>query len=503
MNHLQEERRLFDERKSGILLHPTSLPGDYGIGSFGEKAYRWIDLLADGGQKLWQILPLGPTGYGNSPYQSYSAFAGNPLLIDLNMIQEEGWLDENISGKRDDFNVNHVDYDRVTAYKLPLLKEAFINFSRNAGGHTKDAFRKFCDDEKIWLDDYALFMALKKKYADKIWYAWDEVIVKRHPDALAEMRERLQEEITFQKFLQYLFFKQWHDLKTYAHRKGIWIIGDLPIYVSVDSSDVWSHRELFQLDEKCRPTHVAGVPPDYFSATGQRWGNPLYDWDRMEKEDFSWWILRIKKSLELYDIIRIDHFRGFEAYWSIPADEPTAVHGKWVKGPGHAFFKAVEKSLGFLPIIAEDLGVITPEVEKLRDDFGLPGMKILQFAFDGNSENAYLPHNGRKNSIIYTGTHDNDTTVGWFESAQNRQYILEYLSRSDMEIHWAMIREIMASVSVFSLFPLQDLLGLGSFARMNRPGDPHGNWSWRVTEAQLQKGLFEHLNRLTRLYGRA
>ncbi|WP_201353302.1 4-alpha-glucanotransferase [Hydrogenimonas urashimensis] len=499
-NHSREN--CFNERKSGILLHPTSLPGEYGIGTFGKAAYRWIDVLCENGQGLWQILPLGPTGYGNSPYQSYSAFAGNPLLIDLRMVQEAGWLDENVSGKRFDFDENRVDYDWVAAYKMPLLKSAFLRFSEHAGKEEKGRFEIFCHEEREWLEDYALFMALKKEYRGKIWYEWDTKIVKRDPKALAHKKKVLEEEIAFQKFLQYLFFGQWKRLKAYANAKGVQIIGDLPIYVSEDSSDVWAHPALFQLDESCRPTAVAGVPPDYFSATGQRWGNPLYDWNRMEEEDFAWWILRLQKSLALYDIIRIDHFRGFVAYWSIPAEEETAVNGEWVKGPGRRFFKKLKERLGHLPIIAEDLGVITPEVERLRDEFNLLGMKILQFAFDGNAQNPYLPHNGVRDSVIYTGTHDNDTTVGWFESIDNKAYVTSYLSRSDREIHWAMIREALASVSLFALIPLQDILGLGSNARMNRPGHPENNWCWRVSEAQLQACDFERVGRMARLYGR-
>jgi 4-alpha-glucanotransferase len=503
VNKTDEKHGGFHERKSGVLLHPTSLPGDYGIGTFGEEAYRWIDRLGESGQRLWQILPLGPTGYGHSPYQSYSAFAGNPLLIDLQLLQKEGWLVENISGKRFDFDESRVDYDWVAAYKMPLLKSTYLYFLEHAGREEMARLESFCDEERVWLEDYALFMALKKEYRGKVWYTWDEAIVRRDPEALARMRERLKEEIGFQKFLQYLFFKQWKALKRYANGRDVEIVGDLPIYVSEDSSDVWANARLFQLGDDYRPTRVAGVPPDYFSATGQRWGNPLYDWEAMEKEGYAWWLLRIEKSLALYDIVRIDHFRGFEAYWSIPAEEETAVNGEWVEGPGHRFFEAVKARLGRLPIIAEDLGIITPEVEKLRDDFDLPGMKILQFAFDGNAGNLYLPHNDVPNSVIYTGTHDNDTTVGWFETIENRAYVLDYLDSREKGIHWAMIRAALASVSVMAVFPMQDLLGLGSEARMNTPGRPDGNWCWRMTAGQMETADFVKLHHLARLYGRA
>ncbi|WP_456381245.1 4-alpha-glucanotransferase, partial [Hydrogenimonas sp.] len=497
----KEKNALWKDRKSGVLLHPTSLPGDYGIGTFGEEAYRWIDRLAESGQRLWQLLPLGPTGYGNSPYQSYSAFAGNPLLIDLKLLQKEGWLVENISG-RFDFDENRVDYDWVAAYKMPLLKSAYLSFFENAGERERTDFERFCEKEREWLEEYALFMALKKEYRGRIWYEWDRRVVVRDPETLALKRRQLKEEIAFQKFLQYLFFGQWKSLRSHANDKGVEIVGDLPIYVSEDSSDVWANASLFQLDADYRPARVAGVPPDYFSATGQRWGNPLYDWKRMEEEGYAWWIRRIEKSLELYDIVRIDHFRGFEAYWSVPADEKTAVNGRWEKGPGHRFFEAVERHLGKLPIIAEDLGIITPEVEKLRDDFDLPGMKILQFAFDGSAENLYLPHNLVRESVVYTGTHDNDTTVGWFESIDNQEYVLEYLDSGEPNIEWAMIRAALASVSVMAVFPMQDILGLGSDARMNRPGRPDGNWEWRMTASQLEEADFDRLRRLSRLYGR-
>ena len=498
---MRERDNPFDRRRAGVLLHPTSLPGKYGIGTFGEAAYRWVDALAGAGVSLWQMLPLGPTGYGHSPYQCYSAFAGNPLLIDLPALEEEGLLAENLHGDRGDFETVAVEYDRVAAYVYPLLKEAFYGFRRTPS--LVEAFEAFCEREASWLEDYALFMAIKKARHGRGWQAWETPLKKRDPEALEAFARTHAEEVAWQKFMQFLFDRQWMALKAYANQKGVKIVGDLPIYVAEDSADVWAHPELFELDEEGRPLRVAGVPPDYFSETGQRWGNPLYDWKRMEADGYAWWMARIEKSLTLYDLIRIDHFRGFEAYWAVPADEETAVNGEWVEGPGHRFFERLRERFGRLPIIAEDLGIITPEVERLRDDFGLPGMKILQFAFDGDADNPYLPHNHLRRCVVYTGTHDNDTTVGWFEKAENREAILAYLSRSDEAIHWAMIREAMASVAVFAIVPMQDLLGLGSWARMNTPGETEGNWRWRMTSEQMADAPWRTMRTLAGLYGRA
>ncbi|WP_456452825.1 4-alpha-glucanotransferase [Hydrogenimonas sp.] len=497
---MNEHDDLFTKRRSGVLLHPTSLPGEYGIGTFGRWAYEWVDRLAESGQTLWQMLPLGPTGFGNSPYQCYSAFAGNPLLIDLPLLEEEGLLGENLHGRRDDFDPVAVDYERVEAYLYPLLRAAFSRFKETEA--LQGPFETFCHEERDWLEDYALFMAIKKARHGRIWHAWERPLALRDPEALADFARTHGEEIAWQKFLQFLFFRQWHALKAYANDKGVLLVGDLPIYVAEDSADVWARPELFELDGDGRPRRVAGVPPDYFSETGQLWGNPLYDWERMKKEGYAWWLRRIEKSLELYDLVRIDHFRGFEAYWAVPAGEETARNGRWVKGPGHDFFEAVRQKLGSLPILAEDLGIITPEVERLRDDFGLPGMKILQFAFGGGADNPYLPHHHTRRSVVYTGTHDNDTTVGWFESFDAKEAVTSYLARSDEAIEWAMIREAMASVSVFAVVPMQDVLGLGSWARMNRPGVGEGNWRWRMTPEQLRSAPFDRLGELTRLYGR-
>jgi 4-alpha-glucanotransferase len=499
---MKENENLFGRRRAGVLLHPTSLPGGYGIGTFGESAYRWVDALAEAGQTLWQMLPLGPTGYGHSPYQCYSAFAGNPLLIDLPTLEEEGLLAENLHGARDDFDPLFVAYERVAAYVYPLLRDAFARFRRS--GLFAEAFDDFCQKESHWLDDYALFMAIKKARNGALWRDWETPLKRRDPEALAAFAREHGEEVTWQKFMQFLFDRQYGALKRYARQKGVSLVGDLPIYVAEDSADVWAHPELFELDEEGRPLRVAGVPPDYFSETGQRWGNPLYDWERMEEEGYGWWIARMEKSLALYDLVRIDHFRGFEAYWAIPADEETAVNGEWVEGPGHRFFETLRERFGTLPIIAEDLGIITPEVEKLRDDFGLPGMKVLQFAFGGGADNPYLPHNHPRRCVVYTGTHDNDTTVGWFESIPKaeKEAVTAYLSRSDGEIHWAMIREATASVELFSVVPMQDILGLGSWARMNTPGESEGNWRWRMTAEQLAEAPWPKLGALAALYGR-
>ena len=493
-------KNIFSERAAGVLLHPTSLPDPYGIGTFGERACRFVDRLADAGIRRWQLLPLGPVGWGDSPYQSYSAFAGEPLMIDLFDLVEKGLLQEHLV-LHEDFDPLAVEYDKVRAYKLPLLKEAYARFvSRKPFG---DAFDRFCEEQKGWLEDYALFMAIKESTGGKPWQAWERGLRRREPDALDDAKKRLAERIDWHRFLQYLFFEQWRRLKRYAHTKGVAIVGDMPIYVSGDSADVWAHREYFELDEAGHPLRVAGVPPDYFSPTGQRWGNPLYDWGRLKARGYDWWMDRMAMALEMFDGIRIDHFRGFQAYWAIPAKEETAIDGEWVEGPGHHFFAALETRFGDLPIIAEDLGLITPEVEKLRDDFGFAGMKILQFAFGGGSDNPYLPHNYiHPHCVVYTGTHDNDTTLGWFETFDAKSRVLSYLSRSDDSIVWQMMREAMASTADTAIVPMQDILELGSDARMNTPGRAEGNWRWRMSEAQLDGAPWERLADLVRLYGR-
>lgn len=489
------------QRKSGVLLHPTSLPGDGGIGSFGEQARRFVDFLHKAGQSLWQILPMGPTAYGNSPYSCYSAFAGNPLLISLETIVEEG--DLKAEELRSDFVSERIDYAAVQSYKLGALKNAATHFFSTASQRRREEFWHFCDST-FWLHDYALFMALKEFFEGKSWNQWPESILKREPEALTSWSEKLGPAIGEQKYLQWQFSRQWRKLKGYANAQGISVVGDLPIFVAFDSADVWANPQLFHLDEEGVPTVVAGVPPDYFSKTGQLWGNPLYDWDEMAADGFGWWISRLRNDLSLYDMVRIDHFRGFEAYWEVPNGAPTAEHGHWVKGPGDAFFQALGDALGALPIIAEDLGVITSEVEALRDRFGLPGMKILQFAFGSGSDNPYLPHNHVRPCVVYTGTHDNDTTAGWFAGLKSKEQkgVLAYLDREADHIVWHLIACALASVADYAIIPMQDLLELPATARMNIPGVAEGNWGWRCPAEPFTAKLAARLAAATDLYGR-
>jgi len=489
-------------RSSGILLHPTSIPGRFGIGDMGEGAYRFVDFLAGSGQRLWQILPLGPTGYGNSPYNSFSAFAGNPLLISLDELVKDGFLHDAELTNVPAFPENYVDYSLVIEYKMTMLYRSFERFKN----HQTPDFEGFCMENQTWLDDYSLFMALKESYGGLSWNKWDRGVSCRKPETIHEVSQEMSCSISFHKYLQYLFFKQWSSLKRYANERQIKIIGDIPIFVSYNSSDVWSQPESFMLDDKGKPTHVAGVPPDYFSRTGQLWGNPLYRWDIIAQRGYSWWINRLKVMLRLVDIIRIDHFRGFEAYWEVPAKEKTAINGRWVKGPGAEMFTVIEQSLGKLPLIAEDLGVITPEVEVLRDQFAFPGMKILHFAFGSGPDNPYLPYNYSKNCVVYTGTHDNDTTIGWFtktSSKAEREHALRYLGKTKAdEKHWEFIRLAFSSVAAMAIIPLQDVLGLGNEARMNIPGKALGNWAWRYAQNMLNNECQERLRGLTGLYGR-
>ncbi len=498
---------MLHSRVSGILLHPTSLPSPFGIGDLGDDAYQFIDFLVESDQQIWQILPLGPTGYGNSPYLSYSALAGNPLLISPQKLHEDKFLTESDLASLPDYPSDKVDYDLVITTKIPLLKKASENFKAQATKKQLADWQEFCDRHKDWLDDYALFMALKEYHQGTGWHEWDKDIASRQPKAIAEWTNRLAEEIFFHKFMQYEFFRQWTKLKAYANENGVKIFGDIPIYVAHDSADVWSHTDIFCLDEKTQePALMAGVPPDYFSETGQLWGNPVYNWEELIKTDFKWWIKRVEGILEYVDIIRIDHFRGFEAFWAVEQGETTAMNGEWMKAPGDEFFTILQKQLGELPIVAEDLGVITPEVEALRDKFGFPGMKILHFAFDSDRANPFLPFNYvNRNCIVYTGTHDNNTTIGWFydRSEDDRAKVVDYLGGACPEgVNWALIRLAMGSVANAAIFPLQDILGLGAEAKMNTPSQADGNWDWRYQPAMLSSDPRSHLKHLTYLYGR-
>jgi 4-alpha-glucanotransferase len=493
------------DRSSGVLVHPTSFPGRYGIGEFNEHAYQFIDFLAATGQKLWQVLPLGPTGYGDSPYQCFSAFAGNPLLISLDQLVGEGALDAADLQDAPAFPASHVDYGPVIQFKNRVLRKSLAYFMQHASRSQVSDFWVFCERNAAWLDDFALFMALKDAHNGQVWNTWPRDIARHEPWALAQWRETLKGEAQVYQYLQYQFFKQWSALKKYANDKGIRVVGDIPIFVAYDSADAWAHRELFYFDDEGNSTVIAGVPPDYFSPTGQRWGNPLYRWDVMQQQGFSWWIERCRAAFEVYDFLRIDHFRGFEAYWEVHASEPTAMHGRWVKAPGHALFRAIEAALGKLPIIAEDLGVITPEVEALRDTFGFPGMRVLQFAFVADTKSTYLPHNYIPNCVAYSGTHDNNTTLGWFQSLDftPRAQVLRYTGTDGSQITWDMLRLLMMSVANMIVVTMQDLLSLGEDARMNMPGRASGNWGWRFTPDMFMPTIAERLKEMTETYGRA
>lgn len=493
------------KRSSGILMHPTSFYSNYGIGDLGKGAYDFIDFLILSKQKLWQTFPLGPTGYGDSPYQCFSAFAGNPLLLSIDILIEDLLLSE--SDIPDEyFDLQSIDYGKVINFKNPLFQKAYENFKLSKDSLLKNKFEIFIKNNSLWLEDYALFAALKDHFGGKAWTDWDKDIKLREEHSLIHYRKKLDDRCYYYKFIQYMFHKQWSELKAYANENGIKIIGDIPIFVAFDSADAWSNPELFLFDQDRKPIKVAGVPPDYFSETGQLWGNPIYDWDALQNTDFKWWINRIESNLELCDIIRIDHFRGFSAYWAVPYGEKTAINGSWEPCPGDKLFKAIEKALGKLPIIAEDLGVITPEVEELRDSFNFPGMKILQFAFDSQNESTHLPHHYVKNSVVYTGTHDNDTTVGWYHKIgkSDRKFADKYLNIADNHsINWVFIKCAWASTAAFALAPMQDILGLDSSARMNTPGVAVGNWQWRIREEDLNnRKIISILKEITEIYFR-
>lgn len=491
-------------RASGILLPVSALPSAYGIGGFTAEAYEFVDQLKAAGQKYWQILPLGPTGCGDSPYQSFSTFAGNPYYIDLQELEKKGWLPEGVCncadlGTRED----RVDYGKQYENRYALLREAYANSHIEAEAD----YREFLSEEEEWLPSYALFLALKKAHGGGSFLEWEKSLRYREEAALAQAEEELWEEIGFQKFLQYLFFRQWERLKTYANEQGISIIGDIPIYVALDSADVWMHPELFQLDEEGVPKAVAGCPPDGFSPTGQLWGNPLYDWECHEKTGYAWWVRRVKHSLRLYDMVRIDHFRGFDAYYSIPYGDATAEYGHWEQGPGYKLFEALHRELGELPILAENLGFLTESVEKLLEATGYPGMKILEFGFEDIGNNSYLPHNYPRNSVVYTGTHDNETLQAWYAglSRECRAFASAYAGYEEIpeeRAHWVFIRMAQASISDICIVPMQDYLGLGTEARMNTPSTLGGNWEWRMTKGQLTKEIVKEIYGLTKLYGR-
>jgi 4-alpha-glucanotransferase len=491
-------------RASGILLHPTSLPGKFGIGDFGSEAYKFVNFLEKAGQNYWQILPLGPTGYGDSPYQSFSAFAGNTLLIAPEKIVADGFLTKSEISKKQEFPIERIDFGKVFDWKTGLLKRAFQKFRRTDDVKIAAAFHDFCGYNAFWLEDYALFQALRSANDNKSWQEWDTPLKLREPEALEKARKGLDDKIFAQKFYQFVFFKQWFELKKRANTAGVKIVGDVPIFVALDSADVWCNPSQFKLNEDGSPTVVSGVPPDYFSKTGQRWGNPIYDWERMRADNFRWWVERVRFNLQMFDVVRIDHFRGFEACWEIPAEDKTAENGSWVSAPGEELFGALQDALGDLPFMAEDLGVITPEVERLRDSFGFAGMKILLFAFGGDAHNLYLPHNHIKNSVVYTGNHDNDTIVGWFASANKteREFCLKYLDSDAREVHWDFIRAAFSSVADTAIVPMQDILGLGNEGRMNLPSTDSGNWNWRCREKDFSPKLAAKLKEITKIYGR-
>jgi 4-alpha-glucanotransferase len=503
-------------RSSGILLHPTSLPGRFGIGDLGKEAYQFADFLYSTGQRLWQVLPLGPTGYGNSPYQCLSVFAGNPLLINPERLVEDKLLEPVDLEDIPSLPKDRVDYDSVIKFKTPLLKKSFETFQTKVASSEREQFEAFCQQHASWLETYSLFMALKEAHGLSAWNTWEEDIRGRQPKSLEHWSKKLNHEIYYHKYQQYQFFKQWSELKKYCNEHGIRFIGDMPIFIALNSAEVWSHPEMFYLDDSGRPTVVAGVPPDYFSKTGQLWGNPLYRWDVMANDGYIWWVERFRATRDLVDIIRLDHFRGFEKYWEIPGTDTTAINGRWVPGPGAELFQAVQNALGTLHIIAEDLGMITPEVDALREQLGFPGMRVLQFNFgiDPKADD-YRPHNYPRNCVVYTGTHDNNTTIGWFrgedvkdstqsteEREREKQLALKYLGTDGHEINWDFVRLALMSVADTAIIPMQDILGLGSEARMNLPGTTEKNWCWRFMPDMLTGEIKARLKELTTLYGR-
>ncbi|MFH1639234.1 MAG: 4-alpha-glucanotransferase [Chloroflexota bacterium] len=503
-------------RTSGILLHPTSLPSPFGIGDLGNDALRFADFLAQTHQHLWQMLPLGPTGHGNSPYQSLCVFAGNPMLISPERLLEDGFLDAGDLADVPSFPRHRVAFKAVTGFKARLFRKSFAIFRQRARPAQKEQFEAFCRHSAGWLSAFALYAAVREAHQLHPWNKWDNSIKMGHPEALDGWGKKLKDEIECLKYQQYQFARQWEELKNYCHKLDISLIGDIPIFVAMDSADVWLHPEMFYLDNHGRPTVVAGVPPDYFARTGQLWGSPIYRWADMAQDGYAWWIERFQAMRNLVDIIRLDHFRGFQAYWEVPGSDTTAINGRWVPGPGAALFEAAEKALGPLPIIAEDLGLITPDVEALREKLGFPGMRVLQFAFNPDSKSdTYKPYNYPCHCVVYTATHDNDTTVGWFKSIdpadstlnhegrrKQRKMVLKYTGTSGQRINWDFIRLALMSTANTAIIPLQDVMGLGSRARMNRPGIAAGNWRWRFTGEMLTPEIAERLKDMTVTYGR-
>jgi 4-alpha-glucanotransferase len=492
-------------RASGVLLHPTSLPGPHGSGDFGVDARHFVDWLVAGGQTLWQILPLGGIGPGNSPYMSTSAFAGNVLLIDLAELQQQGWLEAADLAPAVGLDAERVNFAAVVPFRMERLERAAERFADGATPPQRQAYAEFVAAQRSWLDDYALFMALCEANDWRDWCDWAPALASRQPQALAAARAEHGARVHFWQFCQWAFFRQWLALKAYANEQGVQIVGDAPIFIAHQSAEVWAHQALFELGPDGRPTVVAGVPPDFFSETGQRWGNPLYRWGEHARDGYAWWVERVRRIFELVDYVRIDHFRGFAGYWEIPADEPTAVKGRWVPGPGESLFKAIARALGPLPIIAEDLGVITPDVDALRKKFGFPGMRILQFAFAGDASDRFLPHNHEPDTVVYPGTHDNDTVAGWWATATDheRHFARGYLATDGHDMPWTMIRAAMASVADTAVHPMQDVLALPSECRMNHPGQGSGWWVWRFQWSQVHPWHAGRLAELVRLYGRA
>ena len=491
-------------RLSGILLHPTSLPGPYGIGDIGSSAHRWVEFLSGAGCGLWQVLPIGPTGYGDSPYQCFSSFAGNPLLISPDALLKDDLLHPDDLYDHPCFPENRVEFGEVIPWKAGVLDRSFIRYQHTQSPQLNTEMEEFQAKHSAWLNDFALFMALKEAHGGAPWHTWEKPLRERQPDALSKARKQHVVAIQRQIYRQFLFYRQWARLRSLAHEKNIQIIGDIPIFVAHDSADVWANPQLFHLDATGMPTFVAGVPPDYFAPTGQLWGNPLYRWDDHAATGYTWWLERIKATLAMVDIIRIDHFRGFAGYWEVPGKAKTAEIGRWVPGPGKDFFRSIRQSLGDLPIIAEDLGVITPDVVELRDTFELPGMKIFQFAFDSDPEDPFLPHNYPVNCVVYTGTHDNDTVHGWYERVpeKDKAFYRKYLDRDGSTVNLDMIRGVWSSVAVFGLAPMQDFLNLGNEARMNYPGNPSGNWMWRMSNDAQTPELQVKIKELNYLYSR-